>query len=158
MDALQGVFQAVALDYVLLCGIAILVALDTLRSGLGRAAALVITLSLAAFLMSLVPDTAFLASAISSDVLHAVAFGALIVALYFLTRRMGLEFLSGGMGQPLQAALAGVAVAAVATVVWLSVPALESYWEFGPQLQAIFAEEFRLFWLLGAYAALAVAR
>ena len=158
MDSLQGVFQSVPLDYFFLGGIAIVVALDAMRSGIGRAAALVVALTSALFFSSLLQDTAFIGTMVASPILEIVAFVALVAANYFFLRRMGLEYLSGGIGQPLQSVLAGVATAAVCAVIWLSVPGLSDYWEFGSGIQAIFSEQFRLLWLLGAFGALAFAR
>lgn len=158
MDVLEGVFQAVPLDYFFLGGIVLVVALDAMRSGIGRAAALVVALTSALFFSSLLQDTAFIGKMITSPIVKIIAFVALVAANYFFLRRMGLEYLSGGIGQPLQSALAGVATAAVCTVIWLSVPGLSDYWEFGNAIQALFSEQFRLLWLLGAFGALAFAR
>lgn len=158
MDVLGGVFQAVPLDYFFLGGIALVVALDAMRSGIGRAAALVVALTSALFFSSLLQDTAFIGKMVTSPIVKIIAFVALVAANYFFLRRMGLEYLSGGIGQPLQSALAGVATAAVCMVIWLSVPGLSDYWEFGNAIQALFSEQFRLLWLLGAFGALAFAR
>lgn len=157
MDAVRGLFDSVPLDFFFLGGLALIIALDTLRSGTGRASAIAAALPAAALLFSLSSNAPVLGTALSSGMAEAALFLALAVLMYFALRRMGLEFL-GGMGQPVQAALAGVATTAVVAVVWMHVPSLEAFWEFGPQLQAVFAEEFRLFWLLGAFAALAFAR
>jgi len=158
METVQGLFSTVPLDYVFLGGFALLIALDTLRSGTGRASAIALAFPVAAVLFSYAKEAPFLGSAISSPMLEAVAFLALGVVLFFGIRRMGLEFVSNGMGQPVQAALAGVAATAVVAVIWMHVPALEAFWEFSPHIQSIFAAEFRLFWLLGAFGALAFAR
>lgn len=158
MDAVRGLFDAVPLDYFFLGGFALLIALDALRGGTGRASAIAAALPAAALAFSYAIDTPVLGGALSSPTIEAGFFLVLSIAMYFALRRMGLEFVSGGMGQPIQAALAGVAVTAVVAVVWMHVPALQTVWEFGPQLQTVFAEQFRLFWLAGAYAALAFAR
>jgi len=158
MEGVQGLFEAVPLDYFILGGIAIVIALDAMRSGIGRAAALVVALTAALFFSSLLSDTAFIAGALSSPTVEILALCALVAANYFFLRRIGLEYLSGGIGQPLQAAIAGVCVAIVCVIVWLSTPAFSEYWEFSRQIQSTFAEQFRLFWLIGAFGALAFAR
>lgn len=158
MDALQGVFHYIPLEYIFLGAIALGIALDSLRSGIGRATSLVIALTVSLFFVSLISGTAFIGDKLSSSLFTIGAFAGLVIINYFFVRRMGLEYLSGGMGQPLQAALAGVAVAAVCVVAWLSIPELGAYWEFSSQIQSIFSEQFRLLWLLGAFAALAFAR
>lgn len=158
MEALDGMFRIVPLDFVILGSIAIVVALDSMRSGIGRASALVVALTSALFFSSLLSDTAFIGKIVSSPMMKIGAFIALVAVNYFFLRRMGLEYLSGGIGQPLQSALAGIAATAVCAVIWLSVPGLSEYWEFSNSIQAIFAEQFRLIWLLGAFGALAFAR
>lgn len=158
MEGLQGMFQIVPLDFVILGGIAIIVALDSVRGGIGRASAIVVALISAQFLSSLLNDTAFIGAMVSSPMMEVGAFLLLVGASYFTLRRMGLEYVSGGIGQPMQSAIVGVAVAIVCAVTWLSIPALSDYWEFGRQISTIFAEQFRLIWILGAFGALAFAR
>ena len=158
MDAVRGLFESVPLDYFFLGGFALLVALDALRSGTGRAAAIAVALPAAAMLFAYAPDAPVLGGALSSPLVEAGFFLLFAIVMYFAMRRMGLEFLSNGMGQPLSAALAGVATTVIVAVIWMHIPALQEFWDFGPPLQAIFAEQFRLFWLLGAFAALAFVR
>lgn len=158
MDALQGVFHIVSLDYVFLGAIALGFALDSLRSGIGRATSAVVALTVALFFSSLVSHTAFIGDKLSSPFAVIGVFVGLVVIIYFFVRRMGLEYLSGGMGQPLQSALAGVAVAAVCVIAWLSIPELSHYWEFGSLVRTVFAEQFRLLWFLAAFLALSLCR
>jgi hypothetical protein len=160
MDAVTGIFATVPLDWFILGGILIVIALDTLRSGLGRAVALSIALVGAVVLHALIGKTIFVGSldALSSPMIQGVVFGVIVVALFFLIRRMGLDYVESGMGEPIQAILAGAATAIVLAVIWLQIPELNALWQLGSQAQAIFAEQFRLFWLLGAFAALAFAR
>lgn len=157
MDAVQGLFTSVPLDYLFLGGFTVLVALDALRSGIGRAAALALAAPVAAFLFSYAREATAIGGMLSSPILEAGAFLALIVIAFFLIQRMGMEYIGSG-GQPLQAALAGIAVTIIGTVAWMHIDALRTVWEFSTHVQALFAEQFRLFWLLGAYAALAFAR
>ncbi len=160
MGTLAGIFQAVPLDYFVLGGIVVLFGLDALRSGIGRAAAVAIALPLASLLTTFATKAIPLAgvSAIQNGIGATALFAALFVLAYLLVRRMGLNFLDGGMGQPIQAVLSGFAIAAIFAVIWVQSDVLNTYWQFGPQLQSIFAEQFRLWWLLGSYAALAFAR
>lgn len=160
MGNITGIFSAVPLDWFIIGGILILVAFDSLRSGIGRAAAFAVALPLALTLAGFAAKAVPLASVsiLSSKSGAAGLFAILIILAYFLVRRMGLEFLDGGMGQPIQAILAGAALAVICAIVWLEADALNAYWQFGPQVQSLFSEGFRLWWLLGAYAALAFAR
>lgn len=160
MEIITAFFTSVPIDWFILGGILVLVGLDTLRSGIGRACALAVSLPLALFLHSLIDSTAFLGTMgfLSSPSGSVGVFAALLIASYILVRRMGLDYIDGGMGQPVQALLAGVAVTAIFAIVWQELPLLDSLWHFDTQVSAIFAEQFRLFWLLGAYVALAFAR
>lgn len=161
MGNIAGYFTSIPIDWFVLCGLLILIGLDVLRSGVGRACALAVALPITLFLSSHLHSAIVLSSVTSlipSVYAEAVIFAAIALISYFLVRRMGLEFLDGGIGQPIQALFAGAAVTVIFAIVWLQTPALHSLPQLGPQVQALFAENFRLFWLLGAYGALAFAR
>ena len=161
MAALQHFFTLVPLEWFIFGGIALVLAADTLRAGMGRDAALSVALPLSLVLHSFLKSAAIIGSigALSgSTMIQAAIFVVLLALSYFMVRRMGLDFLDGGMGQPIQAILVGVATAVIVAVVWLQVPVLSQILPFGNQTRAIFAEQFRLWWLLGSYLALAFAR
>lgn len=160
MGNITGFVSAVPLDYFIVGGIILIIAIDSLRSGIGRAVALSIALTLSIVFHELLSTSAFLGGLplLSSDAAAAGAIAALVVIAYILVRRMGLEYIDGGMGQPVQAAIASLAVTIVLIVTWLGIPALTDIWQFNTQIQMLFAESYRLFWLLGAFAALAFAR
>ena len=161
MGTLTSVFHSLPLDWVILGGIVVVIGIDSLRSGVGRACALAAALPIALLLHSLLTKAALIGSLgvlSGSTLAQALTFGGIVLLSYVLVRRMGLEYLDGGMGEPIQAVLAGGAVAILFNIIWLQVPALDTLWHVGPQIQAVFAENFRLWWLLGAYAALAFAR
>ncbi len=161
MAALQGFFTFVPFEWFVLGGIALVLMADTLRAGMGRAAALAVALPLTLVLHSFLKTAVVLGSvsALSgSSMVQAGVFAVLLALSYFMVRRMGLDFLDGGMGQPIQAILAGVAAAAILAIVSLQVPILSQILPFSAQTKAIFAEQFRFWWLLGAYLALAFAR
>jgi hypothetical protein len=161
MEMFTGILGAVPFDWFVLGGILVAVALDSLRSGLGRAVAISVALPLAAFVFTLTKDAFILSSTggmFSSPMVQLGLFAVLAVALYFLLRRMGLEYVDGGHGGPVQALLAGAATAIVFACVWLQMPVLSDWWSFGSQVQAIFAPAFRLWAILVAYGALAFAR
>lgn len=160
MGNITDYISSVPLDYFVVGGIILIVAIDSLRNGIGRAAAIAVALVLTVVFHDLLAATAFLGSQsfLSTGMTAAGAVLALVIVSYFLVRRMGLEFIDGGMGQPIQAALASLAVTIVLIVTWLGIPALTDVWQFNAQIQALFSESYRLFWLLGAFAALAFAR
>src|SRR5262249_23177383 len=93
----------------------------------------------------------------SSSPNQGVLFLAVVGGLFVLWYRILGASLSE-LSSPLSAALLGIACAVVVVVVWLSEPALQSLWDFCPQVQALFALQYRLWWLLGALAGIAFAR
>ena len=77
--------------------------------------------------------------------------------MYILVGSIGISYGSES-GRPLQAALGGIAAAAIIIVVWMGMPVLNDLWNFGTQVQSIFGEAYRFWWLIGSYAALAFVR
>lgn len=154
-------FSGIPLDYVILGGIVLVIALDSLRSGIGRACAIAVALPLTMLLYPLLKSGVLTSSAtflFETPLSQALTFGALLIVSYFLARRMGLEFIDGGMGEPIQAIIAGISIAIIFTVIWIQLPALDTLWHFSDQITSLFTEKFRLWWLLASYAALAFAR
>ncbi|OGG79171.1 hypothetical protein A3A39_03575 [Candidatus Kaiserbacteria bacterium RIFCSPLOWO2_01_FULL_54_13] len=160
LDSLTSLFAAVPTDWMIIGSFAILAAFDCVRSGARR----VCTLALA------LPPTVILAESLSkaeilggitgqfsTPMLEAVLFGILLVGMYVLIARIGLSW-GEEAGQTIQAALAGVALTAIVVTIWIATPALDQLWNFGPQVQQIFGESYRFFWLLGSFAALAFVR
>ncbi len=161
LDAVTGVFTGIPYDWLALGGFIVIIALDSLRSGIGRACAIALSLPLATVLYALVEQTAVvgnLALLDSSSVAKLVTFGVIAIATYLLVRRIALEYVESGTGEPIQALLAGGAATAVLVVVWLQLPMSADVWQVSDKVQAIFAEQYRLIWLLGSYLALAFAR
>lgn len=144
----------------ILGGVAILLALDALRAGAGRAASIALSLPVSLLVYSLFQKASFIDAArtmISSPMIEAGVFGAIAVVVYLIVRRMGLELVDSG-GGPLQALLASTAATIILLIVWLQVPALESIWNFGDRVETAFSEGLRLWWLLGSLIALAFSR
>ena len=146
-------------DWIVLGAAAALLSLDALRSGPARAATLALVLPAALLLMQLLPRAAFVGSVIAgfdNAFKDLIIFSVISVLLYIVIHKIIFSF-SDSDG-PLPALIAGVSAAIVLIVVWLQVPALGTLWHFGPQVQAVFAESYRFWWLLVAYAGLAFAR
>ena len=145
-------------DWIVLGAIAALIALDALRSGSARAAALSIALPLTTLLTSLLPS-AFLVgsfSAQTSPSVQAIIYNVLLVALFLFLHRIVYSF--SDAGGVLTALFSGIAAAVVLAVTWLQVPLFDSLWHVGPSMQAVFGEAYRFWWLLVAYAGLAFVR
>lgn len=160
-SSVTGTLTGIPYDWMALGGLAVLIALDSLRSGIGRACAISLALPLAMILYSLVGKTAFIGSVAvlnSSPIAQLATFGIFAVGTYLLVRRMSLEYIDSGAGEPVQALLAGAAATAVIAVVWLQLPMGREIWPISNTIEALFAEQFRLFWLAGSYLMLAFAR
>ena len=154
-SAFSNVFTQSPTDWIILGAFVVLVTLDALRSGTGRAAALCLSLP-AALLLSQELPKAFLLGSFATPQMQLGIFIVLVLVLFFVTQKIISDF-SGGEG-PVQAIVASLAAAVVLIVVWLNVPALQSVWHFGAQVQDIFSEVYRFWWLIGAYTGLAFIR
>lgn len=160
LEAIKSAVMSLPIDWVIIAGFAVLAMFDVLKNGSARVSALALALPAALLLTSTFPRAAFLdqvATQASTPLLSGIIFLIFVVALYFLLRRMDASY-SGEYGQPLQAVMAGCAGTAILVVVWLEVPALQSLWQFGSDVQAIFGDQYRFWWLIGSYASLAFVR
>ena len=160
LDTVQALVTHWPTDWIIVGALAILVALDALRAGSSRAASLAVALPLSAFAFGELSHTvpvASLMSQFSAPVAQSVLFGVIVAIFFFLIRRIVGLWGDSSEG-PVQALITGVACAAVMTSVWLQIPSLDAVWHFGPQVQLVFGESFRLWWLAGATAALAYVR
>jgi len=159
LSSISSLFTHWPTDWILIGAFAVFAALDAMRTGPARAAALSLSLPVALLLLQELPK-AFLVGSASTQLASSLAqvgvFVALAVVMYFVVYRIIFAF-SNGLG-PIQALLAGLAAAIVLVVVWLQVPALDSVWHFGDQVQAVFGTAYRFWWLIGSYIALAAVR
>lgn len=160
LDAVSGFVSHFPTDWVIILVFAVLVAGDTVRAGSARASALALSLPATLLIISTIPNAKMLsgvAGQFSSPVPKAVLFGIVFAIAYILVRRMSASY-SSNTGEIIQSVLAGAAASFVAVVVWLQVPELQAIWSFGPQVQAVFGEAYRFWWIVGSYVALGFAR
>ncbi|MEK7601760.1 MAG: hypothetical protein AAB480_04485 [Patescibacteria group bacterium] len=158
--ALVSVFSNIPLDWVVIAVFAFVMAADALRGGPSRATALALALPLTLLVAGALPDARLMggiASQLTSPLLGALFDGILLVIVFICMYRI-TDTYGADSSHPIQALFSGVAVAAIAVVIWLQIPALDSVWHFGPQIQALFGDVYRFWWLLIAYIALAFAR
>jgi|SRR3989344_358044 len=155
-----GFFSNISLDWVILVAFALVIAIDGFRNGLSRASALALALPLTLLLARSMPEARFMggiADQLNSPLLNTV-FVLILLAVVFVCMYRITDTYGADSSHPIQALLAGLAVAVVAVVIWLQIPSLDSVWHFGPQVQALFGAAYRFWWLLIAYIALAFAR
>lgn len=149
--------SSIPTDWIVIVSFAILIAFDAVRSGTSRACALALSLPVTLFLISELPHAKVLSGIIgqfATPTLKAVLFGIIFVVAYILVRRMNASYRNNS-GASIQAVIAGIATVAVVVVVWLQVPELQSIWHFGAQVQSVFGEAYRFWWVVGAFVALA---
>lgn len=159
-DAITGIFAGIPYDWIGLGLFALFLAFDSLRNGIGRACALSLALPIALFFHTIIDRTIVLKDLPMLDAQGMPAAGiflGIVLVTYFLVRRMGVEHMESGIGEPIQSLFAAAAATAVLIVVYLQSPFMEA-WGLSGVLQQFFAEGYRLFWLVGAYAMLAFAR
>ncbi|TSC85927.1 MAG: hypothetical protein G01um10148_835 [Parcubacteria group bacterium Gr01-1014_8] len=152
--------STVPADWIILGAVALLLTIDAIRVGVGRISSLGIGMLLALLASTSLTNAAFLGSlsrTFSTPVLQALQFGLILVLMFIFVRRLTIDYSEMG-GQPIQAIFAGVAVAILLIVTWLQVPALSSVWNFNGQIQTIFGEAYRFWWIIGSFAALAFER
>lgn len=160
LPALPTLPANLPLDWMLVAALVVIFALDTFRSGAARASALSFALPAAYALYLFIGKAAFISDSLAkltAPATQAALFLAILVPVTLLVLRIGF---SAGIeaGAPIQALLAGAAVAAIFVSFWLQVPALDTIWHFGSQAQSIFAVPYRFWWLAASYVALAAVR
>lgn len=160
IHALTGFFSHIPIDWIVIFIFFALVTFDAMRDGITRAVALTVTLPITLLFLEWLPTTNYLAvfSKQFSGAIPAAVLTAVVFAILFLLINRMTDSFSVDTGHILQAVLAGAALTAVMLVVWIQIPALNTVYHFGPQVQAVFGAGYRLWWLLGAYIALAFCR
>lgn len=146
-----------SLDIIIIAGVFGFIALDAMRSGTDRAAAVVIALLSASLLTNLLWSAAFVGASVAglAATVHAGIFGAVAVIAFLLAGRIVRSVGGGGF---IQAALAAFSATAIALVIWHMTPALFALWDFNAAINAIFAEGYRFWWIAVSLALLAFAR
>lgn len=159
LNAIIATMLHLPLDWVILGVVAILLAFETYRSGSSHASALAVSFPIAYVLLQWVPTTLPLSSIplMSDPRVLAGIFSAVVIFLVMLVGRIFFTF-STGSGGILQAALCGIGTSVIVVVFWVASPTLSAVYVFGPQIQAVFGEAFRAWWILAAFFALAFAR
>ena len=158
MEGLKAFFTHIPADSIILVVVAAAAAIDGFRSGIGRAVTAALALPPALLLFTLLPKTAFVGAHIPQEGYMAVGiFVALFILVYLALRRMGLEFVGLGAGGPIPAIIGAISLTITAVLILEFVPVFQTYIGLSSYLQAMFAEEYRLFWLFGTYVLLAIA-
>lgn len=155
-----ALFGGWPIDWPILGLIAALLSLESFSSGSTRTSTISIAFPITFLIFQWLPNT-FIANTVMNQLVTPAAlsavFGILFIALYFVIHRMLFSFGSSGGDVP-QALISGVATTIILTVFWIQTPGLMNLWHLGPQVQLVFNETVRAWWLLGAFAVLAYTR
>lgn len=150
------------IDWVIFLVIAIILLVDSLRSGTGRASAVALAAPASYFLYTeLELGKTFilsqLTSSLNTTVLQAGLLAGIFVLTFFLFHRIMYSF-GGSSASPLQSILSSLSATVVLIVMWVHVPVLESVWHFSSQFQSAFGATYAFLWVVVAYLALAFVR
>mgnify|MGYP001600778088 FL=1 len=159
-DAVRIFFTELPTDWIVIGVFAVVAALDILRSGGRRVCALALALPAAALVFSALSSAVLLGDIsrqFSSPVLQGVLFAIVFAVMYMLVSTIGISH-GKALSGLLQGTIGGIAAVAIVIVIWMGTPALRDFWNFGAQVQSIFGETYRFWWLIGSYAALAFIR
>ncbi|KKU27193.1 MAG: hypothetical protein UX39_C0003G0032 [Candidatus Magasanikbacteria bacterium GW2011_GWA2_46_17] len=152
--------SSIPLDWMVIVGFGIILAFIVMRTGISRAVALALSLPVALLIFSELTQARFLAgigAQLGTPIMKALVFIIPFVVIYYFVHQM-IDTYGSGNGAITQALLASIATVVVVVVVWLQVPELQSLWHFGSQIQSIFDEQYRFWWLVCAYSTLAFVR
>jgi len=155
-----ALFSGWPVDWPILGLIAALLSLESFSSGSTRTSSISIAFPLTSIIFQWLPGT-FLASAVMTQLTtpgaQSALFGLVFIGMYFVIHRMIFAFGSGSGDVP-QSLISGIATTIIMVVFWIQTPGLKELWQLGPQVQLVFNESVRAWWLIGAFAALAYTR
>lgn len=155
---ITSVYESISVDWIIFGGVALFLSFDALRAGPSRITALALALPIALLLSESIRSAAYIGAYVdsSSAGIQTGVFIALTAGLFIALYRI-VDYGADSM-RPIQAVIAGLASAVVVIIVFLQLPDSTVPWSFGEAFLAVFGDAYRLYWLLGAYFALATAR
>jgi len=159
IQALTHSFAGIPGDWIVI-GFALIIVIGfTMLQGSSYATALSLSLPISFVLFQSIDRATFIGGVVgqfSSPGAQAVLFAIITAIMLVLANQAIASFESSA--PPVSSIICGVATIIILIVFWIQLPALESIWHFGLQVQSMFGEMARFWWLLGAYVALAFSR
>lgn len=150
----------ISIDWFIFAALVVALTIDALRSGSGRTAAITLSLPAAAVFFEGLTKTAIIGplfAAAASPLAQSIIFIVLVIGLYFIINRM-MPHYDDISSSPLLGVLSGAAAAVAIIATWVHLPFLSAVWQFGPPLEHVFGDPFRLWWILASFLALAFVR
>jgi hypothetical protein len=159
LHAATGILNGIPVDWLIIILAGLLISGEALYAGSRHASALSLSIPIASLMFAAISRAAYLGQMLqkfSTPAEQAILFAIIAVIIFICTDRILSSF--GNYGTPLFAVISGIAATIVLAVFWIQIPALQSVWHFGTQIQSVFGDQYRFWWLLGSYIALAFAR
>ena len=163
MDLATSTFAQLSqwpMDWALLGIFAALLALESFSSGSTRTSTVSLAFPISFVIAGWLPTT-FITNTVvqhvSTPLLQAGLFLVVFSGIFFVIYRMIFSFGSAG-GSVVNSILHGLSATIIVIVFWIQTPGLKELWQFGPQVQLVFGEAFRAWWLAGSFAVLAYTR
>ena len=153
-------FSAIPTDWIIIAVLLGLATFDAFRAGTGKITTIALSSLLTPVMLEAARSAALFSTlygSFSTPMLQAVLFAIVFVMLYFLLRRMTTDYALDGV-HPLSAVIASSAAVAIVLVVWIHTSALQSLSQFGPPLQTLFGDPYRLWWMAGGLVVLTFTR
>jgi len=155
-----AIIAGVPIEAIVLVIFAVIIIVDALRSGTRRATVFSLSVPISLFIYSALLNAAFLGPYVAKLTLPMAQPG-LIAAIFVLTfiilyKLVPPSFTPGST--PIRALLAGLAATVILALFLVQPPTLITLWDPSSMVKTIFGAQYRLYWLLGAFIALAVAR
>ncbi len=148
------------IDWIILAVIAAILTLESFKSGSARTSALSMTLPISFLISQWLPNTFVVGTVVqqlTQPIMFAGVFIIVFIGIFFLLYRILFSYGSGG-GGIMQALICGIATTIILVVFWIQTPGIREMWRFGPQVQFLFGQEFRAWWVTASFIALAFAR
>jgi len=160
MQTIQDTLLHLSTDWIILALLLIVLAIDGVRSGITRTAALVAASGITLALYPLLAHTVVLSTIVgnlSTPVLQAALFGGLYIFLFLVLFRIIHRYDSYSPGL-LYALLSALAATASIATVWIASGVLQNVWRFGAPVTSLFGSSYALLWLLGSLIVISIVR
>lgn len=160
MQTIQDTLVHLSTDWIILAILLIVLAVDGVRSGITRSAAIVCASIITLALYPLLARTVVLSTIVgnlSTPVLQAGLFGGLYIFLFLVLFRIIHRYDSYSPGL-LYAFLSALAATASIAAMWIASGVLQNVWRFGAPVSSIFGASYAFLWFAGSLVVISIVR